>query len=233
MNRFEPKKPVYPLFSLLSFFLIFPLGMIFSSSSWMWVFYGVFWTMFFFFGYWKACLWSMIGLAVLSFFFVGITALFNRDPKAIEMAAFRCAMISVSAIPLLGSSYTRLGKSLDSLRCPRSFSLVIMVLFSFLPILLDERRKIMEAYKVRGGNPHLPFAFFKTMIVPFIVRTISISDTLSLSVETRGFDLRRKPKYIYDPVIPKWKDWLFLTFLLLFAGTMIALGIVMKTLWTQ
>lgn len=230
MNRFEPKKPIYPIFSIISFFLIFPLGMVFSSNSWMWLFFLAFFLFFLCFGYWKSCLASLVGLIFMALFFVGITAIFNRNSKAIEMAAFRCAMVSVSAIPLMGVSYTRLGKNLDTLKCPRSFSLMIMVLFSFLPILMNERKRIIEAYKVRGGNPHVPFAFFRSMIVPFIVRTISISDTLSLSVETRGFDLRKRPKYIYEPVVPTFKDWLFFSLLLIIAGTMIGLGIWLKSL---
>ena len=139
-------------------------------------------------------------------------------------------MISIATIPLMGMSYTKLGKSLDTLRAPRSMSLAIMILFAFIPILMTERSRIMKAYKVRGGNPHVPFAFFKNMIVPFLVRTISISDTLALSVETRGFDLKSKPKEIYEPVIPKLYDWIYIASLILVSGAIIGVGIWLKTL---
>lgn len=62
----------------------------------------------------------------------------------------------------------------------------------------------------------------------FLVRTISISDTLALSVETRGFDLKSKPKEIYEPVIPKLYDWIYITSLILVSGAIIEVGIWLK-----
>lgn len=160
----------------------------------------------------------------------GVTFWITRDWKQTEYAALRCASISVAAIPLGGMSYTQLGKNMDTLRMPRFLSLITMVLFSFLPVLFTERQRIIKAFKVRGGNPHIPFIFFRSMIVPFLVRTISISDTLALSVETRGFDLRSKPKEIYEPVVPHLRDWMFMLCLLIICGTMIGVGVWLNTL---
>ncbi len=204
--------------------------MVFSSNSWMWLFVLAYWLLFLVFGYWKACLSCLTGMAFLIIMVSGVTVLMTKDWKACELSALRCAMISIATIPLMGMSYTKLGKSLDTLRAPRSMSLAIMILFAFIPILMTERSRIMKAYKVRGGNPHVPFAFFKNMIVPFLVRTISISDTLALSVETRGFDLKSKPKEIYEPVIPKLYDWIYITSLILVSSAIIGVGIWLKTL---
>lgn len=230
MSRFEPKNQIYPLFAILSFILIMPLGIIFSSSSWMWLFALAFWMMFLCFGYWKACLYSFCGMSFLIIMVAGVTYLMTKDWKQTEYAALRCASITVAAIPLGGMSYTRLGKTMDTLRMPRSLSLMTMVLFSFIPVLMTERSRIMKAYRVRGGNPHIPFVFFKSMIVPFLIRTISISDTLALSVETRGFDLKSKPKEIYEPVHPHLRDWIFVAFLVSLSGLMIGVGIWLNTL---
>lgn len=60
-----------------------------------------------------------------------------------------------------GDVLYKLGKSLDTLRAPRSMSLAIMILFAFIPILMTERSRIMKAYKVRGGNPHVPLPSLK------------------------------------------------------------------------
>lgn len=230
MNRYNLKKQIYPLFAILSFVIILPIGMVFSSNSWMWLFVLAYWLLFLAFGYWRACLSCLTGMAFLIIIVSGVTVLMTKDWKACELSALRCAMISIATIPLMGMSYTKLGKSLDTLRAPKSMSLAIMILFAFIPILMTERSRIMKAYKVRGGNPHVPFAFFKNMIVPFLVRTISISDTLALSVETRGFDLKSKPKEIYEPVIPKLYDWIYITSLILVSGAIIGVGIWLKAL---
>lgn len=229
MNRFEPKRPVYPIFAILSFFLFFPFGVAFATSSWIWFSPLAFLLVTLAFGYRKAFLASLVGLAIMIALFVGIVAITTRDAKAVEMASLRCAAVSTASIPMLGLSYTSLGKSLDTIKAPRSFSLAVMILFSFLPILLEERRKIREAYRVRGGNPHLPGAFFRFMVVPFLVRTISISDSLSLSLETRGFDLSQKPAEIYQPVLPKGRDWTFLLLVVALCVGTIALGLLIPS----
>lgn len=225
MRRNDEESQIYPLFSIISFTLIFVIGMIFVRSSWMWIFLGIFYVLFFAYGYWKQCLKSFILLVVLTGLSVGITAIFTRDAKDLEAVALRCSMISVAAVPMMKMSYSRLGKMLDTMRAPRSLSLMVMVLFSFVPILFGERHKIEQAYKVRGGNPYVPFAFFRTLIVPFIVRTISVSDTLALSVETRGFDLRTKPQVIYDPVMPTVLDWIFISLVFIISASMITVGV--------
>ena len=212
MNRYNLKKQIYPLFAILSFVIILPIGMVFSSNSWMWLFVLAYWLLFLAFGYWRACLSCLTGMAFLIIMVSGVTVLMTKDWKTCELSALRCAMISIATIPLMG------------------MSLAIMILFAFIPILMTERSRIMKAYKVRGGNPHVPFAFFKNMIVPFLVRTISISDTLALSVETRGFDLKSKPKEIYEPVIPKLYDWIYITSLILVSGAIIGVGIWLRTL---
>ena len=56
MNRYNLKKQIYPLFAILSFIIILPIGMVFSSNSWMWLFVLAYWLLFLAFGYWRACL---------------------------------------------------------------------------------------------------------------------------------------------------------------------------------
>ena len=149
MNCYNLKKQIYPLFAILSFIIILPIGMVFSSNSWMWLFVLAYWLLFLAFGYWRACHSCLTGMAFLIIMVSGVTVLMTKDWKACELSALRCAMISIATIPLMGMSYTKLGKSLDTLRAPRSMSLAIMILFAFIPILMTERSRIMKARRGR------------------------------------------------------------------------------------
>ena len=42
-----------------------------------------------------------------------------------------------------------------------------------------------------------PKIFYRAFLVPFVMRLVNISDTLSLSVETRGFSLEKVPYTVY------------------------------------
>ena len=52
--------------------------------------------------------------------------------------------------------------------------------------------------KTRGAGSILnPKIFYRAFLVPFVMRLVNISDTLSLSVETRGFSLEKVPYTVY------------------------------------
>ena len=94
MNRYNLKKQIYPLFAILSFIIILPIGMVFSSNSWMWLFVLAYWLLFLAFGYWRAFLSCLTGMAFLIIMVSGVTVLMTKDWKTCELSALRCAMIS-------------------------------------------------------------------------------------------------------------------------------------------
>ena len=52
--------------------------------------------------------------------------------------------------------------------------------------------------KTRGAGSILsPKIFYRAFLVPFVMRLVNISDTLSLSVETRGFSLEKAQYTVY------------------------------------
>ncbi|HBR85780.1 MAG TPA: hypothetical protein DEA32_01130 [Firmicutes bacterium] len=225
MNRLRPVREIYPLFAILTFVLITIAGLIAAGSYYLWV-YPVFLFIFFIaIGYWRAALSSLVCLVFFSLFTVGITALATQDVHEIEDAAFRSVIVVAGSIPLLGMSYETLAKNLDTLKCPRTFALAVLVVFYFFPILNSERRKILMAYRIRGGNPHLPFVFFKALVTTMLLRTMSVADSLTLSLETRGFEVRNKPAVIYRPVVPRAADWAYITFILLLASSLLGVGL--------
>ena len=69
---------------------------------------------------------------------------------------------------------------------------------SFVPMLKGEIGRVREAMKTRGAGSILnPKILYRAFLVPFVMRLVNISDTLALSVETRGFALGKVRYTIY------------------------------------
>lgn len=108
------------------------------------------------------------------------------------LALFLGASIAMSI------SVTRLTRSLTGMHAPRSLTLGLLISFSFVPLLKAEVKRVNEAMRTRGAGSLLnPRILYRAFLVPFIMRLVNISDTLALSVETRGFALKGAPSSIY------------------------------------
>jgi energy-coupling factor transport system permease protein len=102
-------------------------------------------------------------------------------------------------------------RSLSQIHTPRALTLGMLIATSFMPYLKEEIKRVLEAMKTRGaGSVFNPKVFYRAFIVPLIMRLVSLSDTLSLSIETRCFSINREDKYtIYKKEIFGFIDLVF------------------------
>ena len=64
--------------------------------------------------------------------------------------------------------------------------------------------------KTRGAGSLLsPGIFYRAFLIPLMVRLVNLSDTLALSVETRGFTTYPAPYTVYRPVHLQARDGAF------------------------
>ena len=102
-------------------------------------------------------------------------------------------------------------RNLATLKMPRGVTLGMLIATSFPPVLGAEIKRVREAMKTRGAGSVLnPKILYRAFLVPFVMRLVNISDTLSLSVETRGFSLEKTPYTVYKKEIVCLSDVLFL-----------------------
>jgi energy-coupling factor transporter transmembrane protein EcfT len=65
--------------------------------------------------------------------------------------------------------------------------------------------------KTRGAGSLLnPKVLYRAFLVPLVMRLVGISDTLSLSVETRGFTLGKVKYSVYKREVVALSDIIFL-----------------------
>ncbi len=104
-------------------------------------------------------------------------------------------------------------------------SLTISLALRFIPTLLNESNRIMNAQKSRGVDYNRGFLMSKirsitTLIIPLLVSCFSRSDELAIAMEARGYDPYKKRSH-YKTLHFTYRDLLAIIFILLVAGIMI------------
>lgn len=203
---------IYPLFVFLAslFLIVFGLCMArnvkcsyFLAGCFVWLIL---------FGCKKGCfrvfpVYIVVGglFAVIAYFAYG------KDGYAAMAMANRFASVFLAAALGMSVEPVDMTRNLSTLKAPRSITLGILIATSFPPVLSAEIKRVREAMKTRGAGSVLnPKIFYRAFLVPFVMRLVNISDTLSLSVETRGFSLEKVPYTVYKKEIVCLSDILFL-----------------------
>lgn len=108
-------------------------------------------------------------------------------------------------------------------------SLTISLALRFIPTLLNESNRIMNAQKSRGVDYNRGFLMSKirsitTLIIPLLVSCFSRSDELAIAMEARGYDPYKKRSH-YKTLKFSYRDLIAIIFILVIAGAMIATSV--------
>ena len=163
------------------------------------------------FGYWKACLAVIPAAVVLCGVLAGLTYAISRDGSATFAAVNRVLALCVAVVPSLALAPIHLVRSFSGLGMPPMVTLGMMITLNFFPLLRGEVRQVREAMQTRGaGSVINPQILYRAFLIPLLMRLVNISDTLALSVETRGFSKEAGMRSVYKPVKARRRDVLFL-----------------------
>ncbi len=198
MKFFAFKKETYPLAALFAGAVIIVFGLVAAkTSAGSWFLLGTFaWLLIF--GYFRECLRALVATAVFGGIFAGIAYAASRDTAAAFAMVNRFAAIFLAVVPGMALAPVRVTRNLSQLRVPRAVTLGMLIAMSFVPMLKNEIARVREAMKTRGAGSVLnPQILYRAFLVPLVMRLVNISDTLALSVETRGFTLAKAPYTIY------------------------------------
>ncbi len=189
---------LYPLTGILSAVVILLSGLIFAKNIWCPVLLVWFFIWLMLFGCYRACLKVLLPMIVLGGIFAGITYLASGDGMSAMSMMNRMAAVFLAVVPGMSITPVQMTRCLSSLRMPRAVTLGMLIALSFVPLLTLEIKRVREAMVTRGAGSILsPQILYRAFLIPLITRLVNISDTLSLSVETRGFTLSGNDYSIY------------------------------------
>lgn len=217
MEQLQVKNPIYPLLSLCTSMIIFFFGLFLAKDISLIYFLIALTIIYTLFGFGKVLL-----KAVPMFFVIGsivgaLSVLTSGNVVGGIQTLGRVLLLAYSSVIMVSMSPIFLTRNLVQLGFPRVLTLGMLATIRFVPILLLEAKQILEAMKTRGVNLSIrqPSIVYRAFIIPFLMRMISMSDIMAVSVETRGFSLSDKSKVVYKRVDFTLRDGLFVTLILL------------------
>lgn len=153
--------------------------------------------------------------AVMCAVLAGITYIISKDIGQTSAAINRILAVCIAVIPSLALPPVLLVRNMSAMKLPRMLSLGMMITLNFFPLLSGEVRHVREAMKTRGaGGLFRAEIFYRAFLIPLIMRLVNISDTLALSVETRGFTMNAEDCTVYKTVRLRISDILFIVLVL-------------------
>lgn len=212
LETFEVKKPFYPLVSFLVSIAVLVFGMLMSKNTFAFVFAFAVFLLYSLFGLFKNSVKMTFAMGLCGLIIGGLSFVTNGSFDAFWQTVLRMILLGLCAVPMVSTSPCDLTRCLAKLKCPRVITLGMLVTLRFIPILASEIKQIWEAMKVRGANVswYRPSTIYRAFIIPLVMRIIGISDTLSLSLETRAFTLDDSVSSVYKVIKIKARDFVFL-----------------------
>lgn len=208
---FFVKRPIYPLLGIFTALLTLVGALFMARSAWGGVFVICVWIMLLIFGYAKTCIRILpFCMAYVLLFSLIFYLASGGDVAFTGQMAIRLAGVAVAIIPGLSLAPIKLSRNLTALKVPRLFTLGMLVTLAFVPVLAQEIRQVRDAMRTRGITSIFNLSlFYRAFLIPLIVRLVNISDTLSLSVETRGFVSDDRGYTIFHPIRFTVRDGIF------------------------
>lgn len=226
-DRFQVNNTLYPILSIAVVLFTFIGALAMARSIWGVIFLAAVFVLLCLFGYARTCIRLLPFLAIYLGIFSLIFYLASQRnlPFTVQMA-IRLGGVVIAVIPGLSLPPVKLVRNLTGLHCPRLVTLGLLITMSFVPVLAGEIRQVKSAMRTRGVTSVLnPTLFYRAFLIPLIVRLVNISDTLALSVETRGFVSEEDNFTVFHPVTLTGKDIAFgiLFFICLIGGIVLTI----------
>lgn len=205
MDSLQVTNPFYPLVCLGSAIALLVGGLFCAKEPLFPVFVLAVCLLYTLFGLGKVTLKCLFIFVPVSLVFALFSFLFQRNLTVAMQMACRVLMMGLSAIPMVTLPAINLTRCLTQLGCPRVLALGMLIAIRFVPIIGDEVRRVREAMRTRGVKTSL----YRAFIIPVMMRIINISETMSLSLETRAFSLGDEPVSVTKHVRFQLRDGVY------------------------
>ncbi|MDD7266861.1 MAG: energy-coupling factor transporter transmembrane component T [Lachnospiraceae bacterium] len=172
-------------------------------------------------------LWRMLPVLLILCLISLLLSLPSGDTVKILRAVYRMALLGLTAVGPIGIEPIKLVRAMNRLGVSRGLTAGLLVALRFMRVLGVELGRIRRAVRLRGITVRRqPKLLYRALIVPFTVRLIGLSDTLTLSLETRGFRVDDQSFTMFEEVRMRRRDWSFagLAAVLCTAAVMIRMG---------
>ncbi|NMA93834.1 MAG: hypothetical protein GX975_04135 [Clostridiales bacterium] len=206
MNK--PEKNIHPILSLVFSVMLFATGLLFVKKPWFVIYLAAFLILLLLFRFERTMLRTIPFVLIFGALTAGLTAV-NGTPSDILYAFYRVLALALAAVLSISIKPIRLVRAFNQLKVPRWISLGLLIVIRFMQIFYEEIQQIRQAIVLRGIRfSETPLLWARAFFIPLIVRVLSISEGLAISLETRAFSTELEGSS-YETIDFKKKDRLF------------------------
>ncbi|TWH46669.1 energy-coupling factor transporter transmembrane protein EcfT [Sporomusa sp. KB1] len=163
---------------------------------------------------------AVSGLALFAGLLVAIQYVFGSSLEFSLMSGFK--MLAMSLVFVFMLATTRLQDLTAALvsqcRIPYEYAFMFTSALRFVPDFLEESKAVREAQACRGyvfrGNPVKRLMDYIAIVEPLVLRAISRSETMAMSLELRGFGRKGRRQFTADVALSR-PDYAAMLFMLL------------------
>lgn len=199
---------LHPGLALIVGTLVFFLGLMFVKSSWMPAFVLFLTILYLSAGFGKVMLRTACVILPLGLIMYLLTRI-NGTQRDAYYSFLRCVMLGFAATTTVALEPVRLVRWLNQRAVPRWITVGLLITVRFFTVMRFEIAQIRRAIRLRGirfwGSPVL---YARAFVLPLMIRVLSISELLAVSLETRGFQMDGDCT-IFEPVRVRRKDLVF------------------------
>lgn len=216
MENIKTEKSIYPVITLISSIIVFIFGMIIGKSKYILIYCIMLIILYTIFSYGKITFKILLIFAPISLVPALLAIPVGGIGKGIEIY-FRFICFILAAIPSLALKPIDLVRNLNKYKIPKSITLGILITIKFIPIIIKEIKQVYNAMKTRGIKVSILNlkVIYRALIIPILIRILSISDLLAMSLETRGFIIDDKESTIYETIEFTKRDFIYIMMLLI------------------
>lgn len=211
MDALHAKRPLHPLVCIGSSLATLICGLLLAKHALFPLFLLALCLLYTAFGLGQVALKGVLVFLPVCALFAAFSLLLQRNPTTALQMAGRVMLVGVSAIPMVSLPPIHLTRCLSQMGCPKGITLGMLIAVRFVPVVASEIARVREAMRTRGVR----VSFYRAFLIPVMIRFISMSETMSLSLETRGFALDDRPVSAYETVRFVPRDALYCAILLL------------------
>lgn len=204
----EDTSALHPILSLVFSLLLFITGLLFVKEVWFWLYAVTFLALFIIFRFERTIISIIPFILTFGALMAALTKINNGWAEVLH-AFYRVIALGLAAVLSMSIKPIKLVRSFNQLHVPRWISLGLLIVIRFIQIFREEMKLIKQAIVLRGIRfIESPMLWGRAFFIPLLIRVLSVSEGLAISLETRGFSTDIKGNS-YEIIRFKKRDFAF------------------------
>lgn len=201
-------RPLHPLLSVACAVVALTFGLLLRDVTTLLPFVAGLALLFVIVGYGALLVHAALVIVPLAALIGALAALFGGNVSSGLMTFGRISLLGLTTALAWTIDPTQLARALRQAGAPPIVAIGLLITVRAIPTLVDEAMRIRDAMQVRGLSLRRtpPSVLYRALVVPLLIRVLTLSESLALALETRAFTGDPRAT-VYRPVTLHRRDY--------------------------